>query len=84
MGRTKLSKERGVEIKKLNIGKIIVFCEGMTEKNYLDYFADIINKNEYTDVHIETESANGNSKTVINFADRFLNEDSNSRKYVYL
>lgn len=83
MGRTKLSKERAVEVERQKIGKIIVFCEGMTEKNYLDYFAEIINKSKYTDVRIETETANGNSKTVINFADRFLSDESNSRKYVY-
>lgn len=32
VGRTRLSKERVVEIKKENIGRIIIFCEGMTEK----------------------------------------------------
>lgn len=83
MGRTKLSKERAVEVKRQNIGKLIVFCEGMTEKNYLDYFAEIINKNKYTDVHIETETANGNAKTVCNFADSFLNDEINSSKYVH-
>lgn len=83
MGRTKLSRERAVEIKRQNIGRIIVFCEGMTEKNYLDYFAEIINKSKYSDVHIETETANGNSKTVVNFADKFLNDERNSRKYVH-
>lgn len=83
MGRTKLSKERAVEIRKQNIGRIIVFCEGMTEKNYLDYFAEIINKSKYTDVRIETETANGNSKTVINFAGRFLSDESNTMKYVH-
>lgn len=84
VGRTKLSKERVVEIKKENIGKIIIFCEGMTEKNYLDYFAEIINKNKFTDVHIETETANGNAKTVFDFAETFLMEEVNNRDYVYL
>lgn len=83
MGRTKLSKERVVEIKRENIGKIIIFCEGMTEKNYIDYFADIINKNKYTDIHIETESSNGNAKNVFNFADRFLSEEANNRVYTH-
>lgn len=83
VGRTRLSKERVVEIKKENIGRIIIFCEGMTEKNYLDYFAQIINKNKYTDVHIETEAVNGNAKTVLKFADSFLTEEVNNRKYAH-
>lgn len=83
VGRTRLSKERVVEIKKENIGRIIIFCEGMTEKNYLDYFAQIINKNKYTDVHIETEAVNGNAKTVLKFADSFLTEEANNRKYAH-
>jgi len=83
MGRTKLSKERTVEVQKENIGKIIIFCEGMTEKNYMDYFADIINKNKYTDIHIETESSNGNARNVLNFADSFLFEEANNRIYTH-
>jgi hypothetical protein len=83
MGRTKLSKERIVEVQKENIGKIIIFCEGMTEKNYMDYFADIINKNKYTDILIETESSNGNARNVLNFANSFLLEEANNRNYTH-
>lgn len=55
----------------------------MTEKNYIDYFAEIINKNKYTDIHIETESSNGNAKNVFNFANRFLEEEANNRNYTH-
>lgn len=32
MGRTRLSPQRLSETKKINIGRIIIFCEGKTEK----------------------------------------------------
>lgn len=44
MGRTILSSHWRSEIKKVNIGRIIIFCEGKTEKYYFDYFAEIIKK----------------------------------------
>ncbi len=46
MGRTQLSPQRLSETKKTNIGRIIIFCEGKTEKYYFDYFAEIIKKNK--------------------------------------
>jgi hypothetical protein len=82
MGRTELSKERLTQIKKQYIGQIILFCEGVTEKYYFDYFADILVKNKYTDIHIVTESANGNARTVLNFAEDFLLEEKNNQKYI--
>ena len=36
MGRTQLSPQRLSETKKLNIGRMIIFCEGKTEKYYFD------------------------------------------------
>jgi len=82
MGRTKLPPKRAIEIKKENIGRIIIFCEGMTEKRYFDYFTAIINKNKFTDIHVEIESVNGNSQTVLNFAENYLAIASNNQKYV--
>ena len=68
MGRTVLSPNRKVAIEKEYLGKIIVFCEGMSEKCYLDYFVSILTKNKYNDIRVETESADGNSRAVLNFA----------------
>ncbi|QNU67419.1 RloB domain-containing protein [Ruminiclostridium herbifermentans] len=83
MPKTTLTPERKVAIEKQFLGRIIIFCEGMTEKLYLDYFANIINKkNKYTDIKIETESANGNSRKVFNFANNFMESESNNRKYI--
>jgi hypothetical protein len=65
MGRTVLSSRRLSQTKKANIGRVIIFCEGKTEKYYLDYFSEIINKNKYTDVIVEIETANGDARTVL-------------------
>jgi hypothetical protein len=80
MGRTILSSKT-IEIEKQHIGKIIVFCEGMTEKLYLDYFTQIINKDKFTDIKIEIESADGNARRVLNFANKFLNDEQNNAKF---
>ena len=37
MGRTQLTPQRLSETKRINIGKIIIFCEGKTEKYYLTH-----------------------------------------------
>lgn len=81
MGRTQLSPQRLSETKRANIGRIIIFCEGKTEKFYFDYFSDIIKKNKYTDVEVVLETANGNAQTVLNFANRFMAEEENRRKF---
>lgn len=81
MGRTQLSPQRLSETKKTNIGRIIIFCEGKTEKYYFDYFAEIIKKNKYTDVEVILETANGNARTVLNFANEFMNDEKHNQKF---
>lgn len=81
MGRTRLSPQRLSETKKTNVGRIIIFCEGKTEKYYFDYFAEIIKKNKYTDIEVILETANGNAKTVLNCADKFMSDDKHNQKY---
>lgn len=81
MGRTQLSPQRLSETKKTNIGRIIIFCEGKTEKYYFDYFAEIIKKNKYTDVEVILETANGNAQTVLNCANKFMAEEEHNRKF---
>ncbi len=81
MGRTQLSPQRLSETKKINIGRIIIFCEGKTEKYYFDYFAEIIKKNKYTDVEVVLETANGNAQTVLNFANNFMSDEKNNQKF---
>lgn len=81
MGRTQLSPQRLSETKKTNIGHIIIFCEGKTEKFYFDYFAEIIKKNKYSEVEIVLETANGNAQTVLNYANSFMADDEHNHKY---
>ncbi len=81
MGRTRLSPQRLLETKKANIGRIIIFCEGKTEKHYFDYFAEIIKKNKYTSVEVFLESANGNAQTVLNYANQFMADEEHNRKF---
>lgn len=83
MGRTILSPKNKIEIQREYIGKIILFCEGMSEKYYLDYFKNIITKNKFTEIKIETESADGNARTVFNFAEDFLSRDENISRYMH-
>lgn len=81
MGRTKLSPQRLSGTRKTNIGRIIIFCEGKTEKYYFDYFAEIIRKNKYTDIEVVLETANGNAQTVLNFANQFMLDEDHSQKF---
>ena len=84
MARLQLSQQRVTEAKKLNIGKVLLFCEGNTEKYYFDYFAQIINSNEnkYNNVIITTEAANGNAQKVLNHSVDFLSQEENNRLFV--
>ncbi len=81
MARMQLSPQRLSAIRQTNIGRIIIFCEGKTEKCYFDYFANIINKNKYTDVEVISETANGNAQTVLNYAEEFMTDERNNRKF---
>lgn len=81
MGRTRLSAQRLTETRRTNIGRIIIFCEGKTEKYYFDYFSEIIRKNKFTSVKVEVETASGNATTVLNFANDFLADEEHNRVY---
>ena len=83
MARTILSPKRKQEVEREYLGKIIIFCEGPSEEQYINYFKNIINpKNKYTDIHVETQTANGDARTVLNFAEHFLSTEENNRKYM--
>ena len=81
MSRTQLSPRRLSEMKRTNIGRIIIFCEGKTEKYYFDYFAEIIKKNKYTDIEVVLETAGGNARTVLRRAAGFMAEEEPNRKF---
>lgn len=77
--RTVLEESRKIEFIEENIGKVIIFCEGKSEKLYLEYFTKIIDKTKYDDICIKIEPANGNAKRVCDFANKFLEDDINNK-----
>lgn len=68
MPKNRWSQQRKTEVKKQNTGKLVLFCEGATERYYFEHFAAIINQdqNEYNNVVIATKLANGNAQQVLN------------------
>lgn len=81
MSRIKLSAKRQMANRELNIGHIIIFCEGKTEKYYFEYFTSIIENKKYTDIKIVLESANGDAQSVLNYANKFMADENNIKKY---
>ena len=69
-----------------NAGKLLIFCEGYTEYNYLDYFRNYIDNNlrvKYSDIVIEPINAEGNAMHVYNYAEEFLGIAENASKYLH-
>lgn len=69
-----------------NAGKLLIFCEGNTEYNYLDYFRNYIDNNlhaKYSDIVIEPINTEGNAMHVYNYAEEFLGIGENASKYMY-
>lgn len=69
-----------------NAGKLLIFCEGYTEYNYLEYFRNYIDNNlrvKYSDIVIEPINAEGNAMHVYNYAEEFLGIGENASKYLY-
>ena len=81
MARLNPKVARQVGIKKQNLGKVIIFCEGTTEANYFNYFANHFKRNKYSEIEIVCEKANGNAQTVLDHANEFLDKDSNISFY---
>ena len=51
--RLNKNNKRNVDVKPAHIGNIIVFCEGETEFNYINYFKSYIEtKDEYSNIKI--------------------------------
>lgn len=86
MPRLKPNLKRETNSIKSYIGKSLIFCEGTTEYNYLEYFIDIFKINEkskYTNIALEIEMQNvhGNAQTVYKYAEEFLQDGENAKKY---
>lgn len=83
MARLKPYSKREEGTKKQFLGKILLFCEGTTESNYFDYFKTSLGKNitKYSNIEIQCENVKGNAKTVLNYAENFLDNDNNASIY---
>ena len=69
-----------------NAGKVLIYCEGHTEYNYLDYFRNYLANNlraKYSDIVIEPINAEGNALHVYNYAEDYLGKDGNASIYLY-
>jgi len=86
MARLRPNLNREANFDKSYIGKALIFCEGTTEYNYLEYFTKIFNINEkskYTniDIEVEVKDVNGNAMHVYKYAEEFLEDEENAKKY---
>lgn len=82
LARTVLSNERQAAFKEEHLGRIIIYCEGQTEKQYFEYFASIIKKSKFDDIQVVIENASGNASRVYKYAQWHLEEEANNRKYM--
>ena len=67
-----------------NAGSLLIFCEGSTEYNYLSYFKSYLEHNlkaHYSSIVLEPINAEGNAMHVYNYAEEFLKNDTNRKKY---
>lgn len=83
MARLNLGKTRSESSIKEYLGKAIFFCEGKTEYNYFNYFAQILNEkgSKFTEVHIELIETEGNAQTVLNCANDFYKDEKNRKDF---
>lgn len=81
MPRINFNQERRVAFKEKNIGHLILYCEGYTEKMYFEFFRSIIHKSRFDEIQVEVITAGGNSSRVLNYAVEHLTEEENNRKY---
>lgn len=83
MPRLNPARQRELGSRPLHLGKVLLFCEGHTEKNYFEYLAGVLSKTQskYTTIEIRCENAQGNAQGVLNYANVFLEKDEQAAKY---
>lgn len=84
LGRLVNEKRKIDNPKPENAGSLLIFCEGSTEYNYLDYFKTYLEHNlkaHYSNIVLEPINAEGNAMHVYNYAEEFLADDTNRTKY---
>lgn len=84
MGRLVNGERKIINPKPENAGKLLIFCEGFTEYNYLEYFKVYLENNlraQYSEIVLEPINTEGNAMRVYHYAEEFLDNDENRRKY---
>lgn len=84
MGRLVNAERKISDPKPENAGNLLIFCGGSTEYNYLWYFKSYLQYNlkvRYSNIILEPINAAGNAMHVYNYAEEFLKDDSNRKKY---
>ena len=84
LGRLVNGERKIVNPKPENAGSILIFCEGKTEYNYLNYFKRYLEAHQVEFSRIELEeplNAEGNAMRVYKYAEDFLADEENRRKY---
>ena len=84
MGRLVNGERRITDPRPENAGKLLIFCEGATEFNYLNYFKIYLENNlkaKYSDIVLEPIDTGGNAKHVYDYAEAFLDNVQNAAKY---
>lgn len=84
VGRLVNGERKIINPKPENAGKLLIFCEGFTEYNYLEYFKVYLEKNlraQYSEIVLEPINTEGNAMRVYQYAEEFLDNDENKRKY---
>ena len=72
MGRLVNGERRITDPRPENAGKLLIFCEGATEFNYLNYFKIYLENNlkaKYSDIVLEPIDTGGNAKHVYDYAE---------------
>lgn len=84
MGRLVNGERKITNPKPENAGRLLIFCEGATEYNYLDYFKIYLENNlqvQYSSIVLEPINTKGNAMHVYKYAEDFLLNDDNRSKY---
>ena len=84
MGRLVNGERKINNPKPENAGNLLIFCEGATEYNYLSYFKSYLEHNlkaHYSNIVLEPINTEGNAMHVYNYAEEFLKDDTNRKKY---
>ncbi len=83
MARLRYSARRTTNTISGHVGKILLFCEGVTEENYFNYFKEVFAHKEfkYSNIVIETVPIRGNARAVLNRANEFFSDEQNTAIY---